>query len=56
MTQYMYAKEGGYIFSFDLKNGYHHLDLFRGHHMYTGFSLLVRGLVRYFSLLFCVSD
>ena len=41
------VKKGGYIFNFDLKSGYHHLDLFKRHQPYTGFSFLVEGRVRY---------
>ena len=36
------------MFNFDLKKGYHHLDLFQGHQEYTGLSFLVEGRVRYF--------
>ena len=43
-----YVKKGGYIFNFDLKSGYHHLDLFQSHQPYTGFSFLVEGRVRFF--------
>ena len=30
-TMMQYAKKGGYIFNFDLKSGYHYLDLFQSH-------------------------
>ena len=43
-----YVRKGSFMFSFDLRHGYHHLDLFEGHQMYTGFSFLVGGRVRYF--------
>ena len=50
-TMMQYVKKGGYIFNFDLKSGYHHLDLFQSHQPYTGVnSFLVEGRVRYFFL------
>ena len=45
-----YVKKGGYIFNFDLKSGYHHLDPFQSHQPYTGVSFFVEGRVRYFFL------
>ena len=39
-TMMQYVKKGGYIFNFDLRSGYHHLDLFQSHQPYTGFSFL----------------
>ena len=29
---------GAYMFSFDLKSGYHHVEIFEGHQTYVGFS------------------
>ena len=49
-TMMQYVKKGGYIFNFDLKSGYHHLDLFQSHQPYTGISFLFEGRVRYFFL------
>ena len=43
-----YVKKGGYIFNFNLKNGYHHLDLFQSYQPYAGFSFLVESRDRYF--------
>ena len=31
-------KKGDYMFSFDLKSGYHHIDITEAHHKYLGFS------------------
>ena len=48
-----YFKEGDFMFSFDLKSGYHHVDIYPEHCKYLGFSWNFgdsRG-VRYFSFL-----
>lgn len=47
-TMMQYVKKGNFMFSFDLKSGYHHIDLFVGHQQYTGFSFIMEGRVRYF--------
>ena len=31
-------KKGDYMFSFDLKSGYHHIDIAQAHHKYLGFA------------------
>ena len=33
-----YFTLGAYMFSFDLKSGYHHIEIFEGHQAYLGFS------------------
>ena len=33
-----YFARGAYMFSFDLKSGYHHVEIFEGHQTYLGFS------------------
>ena len=33
-----YFSRGAYMFSFDLKNGYHHVEIFEGHQTDLGFS------------------
>ncbi len=33
-----YIEKGSYMFSFDLKSGYHHIDIFNEHWEYLGFS------------------
>ena len=33
-----YFSRGAYTFSFDLKSGYHHDEIFEGHQTYLGFS------------------
>ena len=42
-TMMQYVKKGVYIFNFDLKNGYHHLDLFQSHQPYYRVFLSCRG-------------
>ena len=33
-----YFMQGALMFSFDLKSGYHHIEIFEGHQTYLGFS------------------
>ena len=37
-TALSYFSRGAYMFSFDLKNGYHHVEIFESHQTYLGFS------------------
>ena len=37
-----------YIFNFDLKSGYHHVDIYPQHPTYLGFSWVVDGVRKYF--------
>lgn len=43
-----YVNEGGFVISFDLKSGYHHLGIFPEHQKYLGFSWLFNGKICYF--------
>ena len=38
----------GYLFKFDLKSGYYHVDIFSPHQTYLGFSWVIGGTTRYF--------
>ena len=38
----------GYLFKFDLKNGYHHIDIFDSHQTYLDFSWDIKGATKYF--------
>ena len=51
-----YVKKGGYIFNFDLRSGYHHLDLFKVISHIQGFPFLLRLELDIFSSQFYVSD
>ena len=42
------VNKGDYLFSFDLKSGYHHIDIFPDHQTFLGFSWVFSGTVRYF--------
>ena len=44
---YLLANKG-YLFKFDLKNGYHHIDIFDSHQTYLGFSWDIKGATKYF--------
>ena len=44
-----YLSRDGYIFNFDLKSGYHHIDIYPQHQTYLGFSWVVDGVRRYFA-------
>ena len=43
-----YANLNNYMFSFDLKNGYHHIDIHQDYHKYVGFAWQFDGKTRYF--------
>lgn len=43
-----YLTKGGFMFSFDLKSGYHHVGIFPAHQTYLGFSWNIQGVVKYF--------
>ena len=38
----------GYLFKFDLKNGYHHIDIFEPHQKFLGFSWIFKGNIKFF--------
>ena len=40
--------QNGYMFKFDIKQGYHHIDILDEHQEYLGFSWFLRGKKRYF--------
>ena len=44
---YLLANKG-YLLKFDLKNGYHHIDIFDSHQTYLGFSWDIKGTTKYF--------
>ena len=44
----LYVNKCDYLFSFDLKSGYHHFDIFPDHQAFLGFSWVFTGSVRYF--------
>ena len=44
---YLEGKEG-YLFKFDLKNGYHHIDIFEPHQKFLGFSWVFKGNIKFF--------
>ena len=46
-----FLKEGGYVFSFDIKQGYHHVDMHPESIPYLGFSWEINGVTRYFVFL-----
>ena len=49
----------GYLFKFDLKNGYHHIDIFNSYPTYLDFSWNINGSTKHFVfnvLPFCLSS
>ena len=42
------VETGGYLFKFDLKQGYHHVDIHPEFQKYLGFSWIIGGTQRYF--------
>ena len=49
-----YVHKGDFMFLFDLKSDYHHLDIFSGHQQYLGFLFRFGSRIRYFPLQFYV--
>ena len=43
-----YVNKGDFLFSFDLKSGYHHFDFVPDHLTFLGFSWVFSGTVKYF--------
>lgn len=43
-----YLDWGHFIFSFDIKSGYHHVEIFPSHQSFLGFSWFFKGRVRHF--------
>jgi hypothetical protein len=43
-----YAKQGNYAVKFDLKSGYHHIDIHPDHQQFLGFSWNFDGVQKYF--------
>ena len=37
-----------FLFKFDLKSGYHHVEIYKPHHTYLGFQWEIDGVTRYF--------
>ena len=44
---FLEAKKG-YLFKFDLKNGYHHIDIFKPHQKVLGVSWVFKGNIKFF--------
>ena len=42
------AAKGNWFITFDLRNGYHHIDIGQEHWKYLGFSFPINGYVKYF--------
>ena len=41
-------RKNGYMFSFDLKSGYHHVEIFQPHQTFLGFSWEFQGETRFY--------
>ena len=41
-------QKGDYLFTFDLKSGYHHVDIYEPHRKYLGFSWLQQGFTQFY--------
>jgi len=48
-TALSYFSKDDFLFSFDLKSGYHHIDIFPPHQQYLGFSWSFNGINRFFT-------
>ena len=47
VTMLMFQK-GDYLFSFDLKSGYHYVDTYEPHRKYLGFSWVQQGITQFY--------
>ncbi|XP_072042758.1 uncharacterized protein [Amphiura filiformis] len=47
-TALLFLRKGGSMFKFDLKSGYHHIEIHPMHRKFLGFSWNLNGKVRYF--------
>ena len=47
-TALQLLKKGDYLYSFDLKSGYHHISIHKDFHKYLGFSWSFNGINRFF--------
>ena len=47
-------QKGDLLFKFDLKSGYHHVDIYEPHQKYLDFAWETEGKVNYFVLLYCL--
>ena len=43
-----FVEPGGFMFKFDIKQGYHHIDIRAAQQFFLGFSWLIEGILRYF--------
>ena len=43
-----YLQPNSFVFKFDLKQGYHHVDIFRDHQTFLGFSRIFDGVEKFF--------
>lgn len=43
-----YVTKNGYTINFDMKSGYHHVDIFEQHQCYLGFSFIIDNKTRFF--------
>ena len=44
-----FIDKNGFLFTFDIKSGYHHVEIFRSHQKYLSFSWNLEGKISYFS-------
>ena len=47
-----FIKKGSFMFQFDFRSGYHHIDIFEEHWCYLGFSWTKNGVTKYYVSLF----
>ena len=50
-TTRLYLEKGKFLFSFDLKSGIHHIDIFPAHTDYLGFSWAIGPITKYYKFL-----
>ena len=43
-----FIQSGVFMFKLDIKQGYHHIDIFKDHQTFLGFSWEIHGIIKYF--------
>lgn len=47
-VMFQYVRKGNFMFKFDLKSGYHHIDISAEHQTFLGFAFEMEGCLKYF--------
>lgn len=48
MLTFLSDCQQNWLFSFDIKSGYHHIEIFQDDQQFFGFSWMLKGVIKYF--------